>query len=90
MGGNEPDDAVEASARVVVEEEEARCPMCLEGYGANGEAREMPCTLRFRMPVEENKPAAGGGVEEEDEGERRMRRGRRAEEEERQGREDFF
>ncbi|XP_031474742.1 E3 ubiquitin-protein ligase MPSR1-like [Nymphaea colorata] len=53
FGGGEPSsspaskEAVEALASVVVEDEEARCVVCLEGFGADGEAREMPCRHRY-------------------------------------------
>ncbi|KAF3785162.1 E3 ubiquitin-protein ligase [Nymphaea thermarum] len=40
-------EVVEASPSVVVKDEEARCPVCLEGFGADGEAREMPCNHRY-------------------------------------------
>ncbi|KAF3785163.1 E3 ubiquitin-protein ligase [Nymphaea thermarum] len=38
---------VEASPIVVVKDGEARCPVCLEGFGADGEARETPCKYRY-------------------------------------------
>ncbi|KAF3783356.1 E3 ubiquitin-protein ligase [Nymphaea thermarum] len=34
-------------ASVVVEDEEARCAVCLEGFGVDGEARETPCSHRY-------------------------------------------
>ncbi|KAF3782220.1 putative RING finger protein P32A8-03c [Nymphaea thermarum] len=39
--------AMEASVSMVVEDEEARCPICLEGLGVDGEVRETPCRHRY-------------------------------------------
>ncbi|KAF3782227.1 hypothetical protein EJ110_NYTH34865 [Nymphaea thermarum] len=39
--------AMEVSASMVVEDEEARCPICLEGLGADGEVRETPCRHKY-------------------------------------------
>ncbi|KAF3792689.1 hypothetical protein EJ110_NYTH11000 [Nymphaea thermarum] len=64
---------------MVVDDEEARCPICLEGFAANRDARKMPCR-------HENNPAAAGAVQREDEGERRGQRAEEEEEQENQGR----
>ncbi|KAF3792690.1 hypothetical protein EJ110_NYTH11002 [Nymphaea thermarum] len=39
---------MEASTSMVVEDEEVRCHICLEGFGADREARETPCRHRER------------------------------------------
>ncbi|KAF3792686.1 RING-H2 finger protein [Nymphaea thermarum] len=38
---------MEASASMVVEDEEVRCPICLEEFGTDREARETPCRHRY-------------------------------------------